>query len=806
MANPDFMRYTTGLASHLRVQHAFPTSFSAGPSCGDSFGAITVRCLWMLIWVCCLGALPLRAAIELDIPIFVGGYGISFYEQAARKFEAINPGVRVNLYGDPRIWYKVRVRALGGDLPDATTAALYWPNLIRAGKMLDLTPYLAGPNWEGDRPWGESFVPGALDVWRMGDRCYGMPLMNSAWVLHYNKTLFRKHGWKPPRTWDELINLGERMRQQEIAPLSLPGVYMMYGDCIFQAGYYSLAGKQGWKAYTDYAPGTRTDPRFIRAAEVARRVTAEFLIKGWEGMSHMAAQLAFLEGRCAMTISGTWMVNEMQGKIPDDFELGTVNLPVFLEGLGDPTAVLTASDYFFVFANADPQRERLTVDFLRFLTSREMSTAAVKAIDSPMAVRNIPLEVFSPRMRDAAQMLTQARESFNAPPDMLVPPGYGQALIDARQLLFTGRITAEQFGEHLETAAAANRARAINPNQVEMRHAWNAAGLLFVLAGLVGWLGWAWWRAPASHGTPVGDGYFGILRARLAIGFIGPALILFTALVLLPGLTSFAWAFMHWDGLNTRTWAGLFNFKWLLLESDTFGAALRNNLYLMAVPALVVVPLSLTFAFLISRGVWGAKVFRAVFLFPNLLGGVAATLLWMNVYEPASGLLNAGLVALGQQFDVEWLRSFAGYAWLSQDNLYRSLIPIYVWMACGFNLILYLAAMEGIDPQLYEAAEMEGATGWRQFYSITLPMIWEVVVVSIVFLVIDGLNAFELIWLLTSQAPVTSSHTLNTLMVTTMFQDFQVGRATAIAVMTFIFVLVGSAAVMRGLKREVIEV
>jgi ABC-type sugar transport system permease subunit len=162
-------------------------------------------------------------------------------------------------------------------------------------------------------------------------------------------------------------------------------------------------------------------------------------------------------------------------------------------------------------------------------------------------------------------------------------------------------------------------------------------------------------------------------------------------------------------------------------------------------------------------------------------------------------------VALGDGLDLAWLRSFAEYPWLSQDNLYRSLIPIYIWMACGFNLILYLAAMEGIDPQLYEAAEMDGAPAWRQFFAITLPMIWEVLVISAVFIVIGGLNAFELIWLLTSQAPGTNQHTLSTLMVSTMFQDFQIGRATAIAVMMFVFVLVGSAAVMRGLKREAVE-
>ena len=160
--------------------------------------------------------------------------------------------------------------------------------------------------------------------------------------------------------------------------------------------------------------------------------------------------------------------------------------------------------------------------------------------------------------------------------------------------------------------------------------------------------------------------------------------------------------------------------------------------------------------------------------------------------------LNAALVKLG-------FVGFDGYAWLSPEHLYGALIPIYLWMACGFNLVLYLAAMEGIPAELYEAAELEGASKMRQFFTITLPLIREVLVVSAVFLVIGGLNAFELVWLLTSQAPASGTHTLGTLMVSTMFQDFQIGRATAIAVVMFALVLVGSAAVMRALRRETVE-
>ena len=99
--------------------------------------------------------------MELDIPVFSGGYGTSFYEETARQFEVLRPGMRVRLYGDPRIADQVSVRVMDGHPPDATSAGYVpWPALIKAGKVLDLTPYLQGPDWEGDAPWGDHVPAG----------------------------------------------------------------------------------------------------------------------------------------------------------------------------------------------------------------------------------------------------------------------------------------------------------------------------------------------------------------------------------------------------------------------------------------------------------------------------------------------------------------------------------------------------------------------------------------------------------------------------------------------------------------------
>jgi ABC-type sugar transport system permease subunit/ABC-type glycerol-3-phosphate transport system substrate-binding protein len=770
-----------------------------------------------------------RTVVEIEIPLQPAAYGTAFFDETARMFEKLRPGVRVRIAGDIRNDDKVQIRAMGGDFPDATDARLLYDTLIAAGKIRDLSPYLDGPNWEGDGAWRDAFLPGVLDRWARGDGVYALPYTHAVWVVFYNEALFAARGWSPPTTWDELFALTEKIRATGLAPLTLPGVYMRYGDAFLQAAHFSAAGADGYRKFQQLAPGAFTDPGFVRAAGVLQRISQTTLLNGWEGMTHTAAQQAFLDGKSAMTISATWLVSEMRGKFPEGFQLGAFNLPAFSDGIGPAGAVQARSAYFFMFATGDAERERATVDFFRFMTSRERARAFAKQFDAPVALRAVrPEDYESPALRQIAEFVERAPAVVDAapPPTAAFSAFIAQGLNDARFQLMTGRITPEEFGERLERTAKGERERALEPERVEVKHAGKALALCGAIVTVVLWLGWrgrialrprrsdagvaasfrTWPETARAKGHVSKDAATvqrsGRLRLPLALGFVGPSLAIFGAFVILPALASITWAFTRWDGFTGQSWAGLFNFKWLLLESDTFWFALKNNLYLMIVPTLAVVPMALFFAAMIHRGVWGAGFFRAVFLFPNLLGGIAATLLWMNAYDPHGGLINAALVKLGGWTGSDWLQSFAGYAWLSQANLYHALIPIYLWMACGFNLVLYLAAMQGISHELYEAAELDGASEWRQFFSITLPQIREVLAISAVFIVIAGLNTFEMIWLLTSQDPTSSVHVLSTLMVSTMFKEFQIGRATAIAVVMFVLVLTGSAALLRVMRNR----
>jgi len=316
--------------------------------------------------------------------------------------------------------------------------------------------------------------------------------------------------------------------------------------------------------------------------------------------------------------------------------------------------------------------------------------------------------------------------------------------------------------------------------------------------------------------------------------FVAPAALLYTFFVIAPSLRSFSWSLHRWNGLTDMRgmpFVRLLNFRRLLLENDGFWIALGNNLFIMFVVPLFVIPLALFLAATISRGVRGATLFRVVFFFPNLLGGVAATLLWLHLYNPQGGLVNSALAPVlkpiapaflhlgewlvphrgGWHIGVasvaigEWMRNIEHFTWLEPKHLYWALVPISIWGTVGFNMVLFLAAMESIPETYYEAATIDGASRWRQFWTITLPLIWDILAIAIVFLIIGGMKAFDLIWLLANQRPLTENHVISTRMVQTMFNEFNVGEATALAVLLFLMVFVGSAATLRGLRRETVE-
>lgn len=280
--------------------------------------------------------------------------------------------------------------------------------------------------------------------------------------------------------------------------------------------------------------------------------------------------------------------------------------------------------------------------------------------------------------------------------------------------------------------------------------------------------------------------------------FLGPPLVLYAVFVLLPALNAFRYSLTSWDGLSEPKWVGLQNFRRILFSGSDFPIALWHNVFLMIVPGAIILTLALFFAYSIHQRVRGARLFRVTFFFPNVISSVAIALLWVLIYSTTDfGLLNNLLES--------WFGRKEPIAFTESSRLLWAIVPMIVWSATGFYMVLFLSAMENIPETFYEAARLDGAGSVALFRYVTLPLMWDVFTTGIIFLVIGGLKIFDAIWVMENGRPTNLTHTMSTLMYAKVFEEYNIGYGTAIAVLLFALVLLATMMSFRLLRRERLE-
>ena len=291
--------------------------------------------------------------------------------------------------------------------------------------------------------------------------------------------------------------------------------------------------------------------------------------------------------------------------------------------------------------------------------------------------------------------------------------------------------------------------------------------------------------------------------------FLAPALFLFTIFVAIPSVRALGYSLRRWDGLSTPKWVGLGNFITLFKDSDLFLVALKHKLFLMFVGGSITLALSLFFASVLHRRVRGAGLFRVAFFFPNVISSVAIALLWVLLYSTTSfGIINSLLLhvqGMLAELGIMWPRIDLPFPFVDSKYVIYSIVPMMVWTATGFYMVLFLAAMENIPETFYEAARLDGASEFAQFRHITFPLIREVFTVGVVFLVIGSLKFFDAIWVMENQQPTSDSHVLATVLYQKVFTEYNVGYGSAVAVLLFILVFLATLVTLKLSRKEALE-
>jgi multiple sugar transport system permease protein len=276
-------------------------------------------------------------------------------------------------------------------------------------------------------------------------------------------------------------------------------------------------------------------------------------------------------------------------------------------------------------------------------------------------------------------------------------------------------------------------------------------------------------------------------------GFLLPNFLGFLCFTSLPVLASLLLAFTDWDILTPVSqikFVGFQNFIKLLGFHREAGAIIANDpqfwyylfntvFLMMAIPIGMV--LSLCGAMLMKQKLRGIVFYRTIFFLPAITSGVATCLVWRWIYNPDFGLLNTFLGSIG----------IRGPAWLSSTTWAKpALIIMGLWAAMGgYNMILYLAALQGVSQELYEAADIDGASRWQKFRHVTWPMITPTTFFIFIMAVIGGFQgAFMAAYIMTGGGPAGATTTMSYFIYNNAFQWFKMGYAASIA--WFLFILV----------------
>ncbi|MFJ2296627.1 carbohydrate ABC transporter permease [Streptomyces sp. NPDC087894] len=283
--------------------------------------------------------------------------------------------------------------------------------------------------------------------------------------------------------------------------------------------------------------------------------------------------------------------------------------------------------------------------------------------------------------------------------------------------------------------------------------------------------------APLRTGrVPTGPGR---RRRRAGMLMVAPALLHASLWIGLPVVVSVALAFTKYDVLTAPEFVGLDNFR-DMLDDAVFRKSIVNTLLYTFFTVPFGMALGLLVALALHTGLKARGIFRTAVFLPQVTATVAIALVWLWIYNPGNGLLNTMLAFLGVR----------GPAWLSSTTwALPSVILVGIWQGIGMKMLIYLAALQSLPRELYEAASVDGASRVRQFFSITLPLLKPATFFVLITSMISAFQSFDQIYILTDGGPANSTTMMTYEIYKSAFREFRVGYASAQSLVLFVLLM-----------------
>jgi ABC-type sugar transport system permease subunit/ABC-type glycerol-3-phosphate transport system substrate-binding protein len=727
---------------------------------------------------------------------------IQALQDTIKAFEKEYPGVKVRGERVPpgdEYTQKLLIEQAAGLTPDVIFCGQQFAKFSEKGMLRDLQPFVkADPSVKLSE-----YYPQLVRLFTSNGKLYALPRdIAPIGLVYYNKSLFDAAGVPyPDETWSwdytPRPELGHRdfltaaLRLTRHSTRGVQKTVYGYSGAWPSNTMNNFVFSSGAEFVDDVFKPTKLkydDPRVLNAIRLTQDLCYKYKVSPTSTelqASGVSTHDLFAQGRIAMYMTGIWEVPRFREEIGERFDWDIAPWPKGPTGL---RGVATGwSGYAMTTASRHPQE---AWNLLKYLAGKPgLSRLAQTGLAQPALskVADSPLWLDGQRPKNRKLTIEEVEYVHND----VIHANWAQieGIINPKlELVWNGSATPQKAVQAFLPQAQAKLDELNNPP----RHPglnWLAglAGMLAIAACLVGWV-WAGAKADRESGRVTSS------KAEQRAGrlFVLPWVLGVSVFLLGPMLVSLLLAFSSWDIISQAQWVGLGNFR-EMLKDERFLASLRvTGIYtLFSVPLGVIG--SLCLAMLLNAKIRGQAVFRTLYYIPAVASAVAASLIWMRLLNPESGLVNYIVDAahLTPVFDAMGLTDpVKGYVnWLgSEKTALASLIVMSLW-GIGGGMIIYLAGLQGIPQTYYDAADVDGASPWHKFRHVTLPLLTPTIFFTLVMGVIGSFQVFTQGFVMTNGGPNNATLFYVLYLYQNAFQYLKMGYASALAWVLFLIIL-----------------
>jgi multiple sugar transport system permease protein len=731
---------------------------------------------------------------------------IAIIHQTVKAFEHDHPGVivhdeHVTSSGDEYI-QKLLVEQAAGLTPDVIFCGGSYTQMAEHGMLADLTPFL-----KNDKTVHlADYYPEDLKAFQLEGKLYALPRdIAPMGLVYYNKSIFdRAHIPYPDGSWSwDYVPHPERGNK----------------DFLTVAKALTMPAKDGQPATFGYGAGDPTwtmdnfiyssggalvdnvfkptkllyeDPKVVKAIQLTQDLEYKYNVSPSpvdlqsSGLGTVGAHDLFAQGRLGMYVCGIWEVPRFREEIKT-FDWDIAAFPMGPTGL---RGVQTGWSGYGMAATSKHKQEAW--ELLTYLSGPNgLSRLAKSGLAQPAIAKLANSSLWLDGLRPKNRKLTIEEVPY-IHYDVLYPEWdqINTKFINPKlQLVWNNTLTAQQAVDQF-VPPAQQLLDELNHPVDHPKLNWSAAISFMALITLliVVWV-WQGARADIRMGRRLGRP----TESRAAYAFISPWIIGAVVFLLAPMLVSLVLAFSSWNMIEPARWVGVGNLTEMAGDQQFW-----KSLEVTGVYTIFSVPLgiagSLALALLLNAKIRGQSIFRTAFYLPSVASAVAASLIWLKIFDPEGGLLNYVLNELHLTIIFQWLHltdPTKGFVnWLgSEKTALGSLIIMSLW-GIGGGMVIFLAGLQGIPQAYYEAASLDGANVWQKFRHVTLPLLTPTIFFTLVIGVIGSFQVFTQGFVMTGGGPNNATLFYVLYLYQNAFEFLKMGYASALAWVLFIIILV----------------